>query len=162
MAYFIFVKPETLNNNLYRIAKTDTDLNYVLPNSDLYKVISVTDDLFNSLQIDAISVTGYSGDNPVYETNTYIGSSQTTTAEGFAPASDMTVEQVQNIVNSYISFFEKTLQDNPNNPLKTEIQEYVVALKELDCSTVPVEYRYRVNAYLKQLNKTIIHTLQIA
>lgn len=141
MAYFIFSK----NNQIYRIAENQNDLNnFNLHQSD-YNIIEDSQENFNSVKFGTKVITGVTNgvinylDTPVYYDKNLFSLYK------------------ENLKDNIILF----LKNNPNHPSFTIFNNYLNQIKNLNINDLTFPMRISLEQYFQNLGQPSFNPLQI-
>lgn len=154
MAIVVF----TEHNQIFRIAKSEAQALCVFGNLNSYKetnkVITITDEQFNSLVLQTKEIDSFDGQNVVWR--------DVRTPPGRWSS---TPEIVQKEIDSILLFIEKSLKYgnfNHDSNFKTEILAYQTVLKNLDVSSITYPMTGSLEKYISDNNLgKPISTLQL-
>jgi hypothetical protein len=119
MSYFIFNKQA--NNQIYKIAENDSDLNALIIPQEAYLVVNnINQDDFNAVKLGTKIVLNYNGSSIQLE-NITMGYDK---------------QQLQEYINSCISAIDSFLLNQPQSTKYNEWFNYCNFLKTLDVNTI--------------------------
>jgi hypothetical protein len=146
MAFFIFLNQENVNGSIYRIAKTQDDLNNLNIDQNVYKIIIDTEDNFNLVNLSQKYPIKFNG-NII----TYID----------VNGSFLTKEQMQNSINSNIRNINAFLDNNPNHPSFKKWNDYKIILSSLSLKDIVFPYAKSLEEHINSIGQTPINLLQL-
>jgi len=147
MAYFIFSKDSSgVENTLYRIAENQSDLNNIITEQSLYKIIEDSQNNFDAVKYGTKNAISYNGN-----TISYLDSS----------ASFSEKKYLLNYVTDYKIKIDSFLQNNPNHPLIQKWSNYYTQLNNLNLDAIVYPINSSLEQYFKDQNQTSLSPLQL-
>jgi len=147
MSYFIFLKNlDNIDNSIYRIANTQTDLNNLNLNESDYKIIVDSQENFNAVKLMTKQALKYN-----QNTITFI---------------DKEINFKDKIeLNNYILMFKQSiknfLDNNPNHPLNEQWNSYYNQLNNLNLNSITYPLNKSLEQYFNDLGQTSFNSLQL-
>lgn len=146
MAFFIFLNQENVNGSIYRIAKTQDDLNNLNIDQTVYKIITDTDDNFNLVNLSQKEPLNFNQNIITYRD---------------VNASFLTKDQMQNSINSNIRNINSFLDNNPNHPSIKKWNDYKIVLSSLSLKDIVFPYAKSLEEHINSIGQTPINLLQL-
>jgi len=147
MAYFIFLKNyDGVENTLYRIAENQSDLNNLIIEQSLYKIIEDSQNNFDAVKYGTKHAASYNGN-----TINYLNSA----------ASFPEKKYLLNYVTNYKNEINSFLQANPNHPLVQRWNNYYTQLNNLNLDTINYPIDSSLEQYFNGLGQTSLNPLQL-
>jgi len=147
MSYFIFIKDlDNIDNTIYRIADTQTDLENLNLNQSYYKIIVDSQDNFNAVKLIKKQALKYNQD-----TITFI---------------DVEVNFQDKIdLNKYILMLKQSIKDfldnNPNHPIYEQWNNYYNQLNNLNLDSITYPLNKSLQQYFNDLGQPSLNPLQL-
>jgi len=147
MSYFIFIKDlDNIDNTIYRIANTQTDLENLNLNQSYYKIIVDSQDNFNAVKLIKKQALKYNQD-----TITFI---------------DVEVNFQDKIdLNKYILMLKQSIKDfldnNPNHPIYEQWNNYYNQLNNLNLDSITYPLNKSLQQYFNDLGQPSLNPLQL-
>ena len=155
MAYYIFINnKDGIEGTLYRVSSDETHLNYIVHNTDEYKVIENLTQNFQDIILNKKTALSYT--NNII---TFI---------------DMSVSfklrvYLQQYINTLTNQIDTYIKSNPNGGMVSELTTYNTLLNSLDVNTIiPLDSQGKdiplnssLEEYLYNLGNNVINPLQI-
>jgi len=147
MSYFIFIKDlDNIDNTIYRIANTQTDLENLNLNQSYYKIIVDSQDNFNAVKLIKKQALKYNQD-----TITFI---------------DVEVNFQDKIdLNKYILMLKQSIKDfldnNPNHPIYEQWNSYYNQLNNLNLDSITYPLNKSLQQYFNDLGQPSLNPLQL-
>jgi len=148
MSYFIFLKnSENISNNLYKIAKDQTYLNYLnLGNLDNYTIIQDTEENFNLVRLGIKGVKTYANNQIIYYDLSYnFGNKKTAEIN------------LNNIKENIILF----LKNNTNSPIFQMWNDYYNQLSNFNLDTINYPLSISFEQYFENNGLISLNPLQL-
>lgn len=146
MAFFIFLNQENVNGSIYRIAKTQDDLNNLNIDQTVYKVITDTDNNFNLVNLSQKEPLNFNQNIITYRD---------------VNASFLTKDQMQNAININIRNINAFLDNNPNHPSFQKWNDYKTILTNLSLTNIVFPYAKSLEEHINSIGQTPINLLQL-
>lgn len=147
MAYFIFNKnSDNLTGDLYKIAESQSDLNYINIEKSLFKIIEDNTINFNSIKNGSKIVEKYNG-----EVITYLD----------FISSFKNKQQLESYVTNYKNSIKLFLDNNPNHALFNRWSNYYNQLNNLNLDSINYPLNISLEQYFNDLGQTSYNILQI-
>jgi len=147
MAYFIYNK-ET-NNQIYKIAENDADLNSLIFSPDQYLVVNATQDDFNQVRLNNKYILNYNGTSNRLENTNY----------------KFLREDLQNYIKIYTNMITDFLLSNPNHIKYSQWSNYRSYLNTLSIYVIIPQIDGSLNSslevYIESLGQPSFSFLQI-
>jgi len=147
MAYFIYNK-ET-NNQIYKIAENDADLNSLIFSPDQYLVVNATQDDFNQVRLNNKYILNYNGTSNRLENTNY----------------KFSREDLQNYIKTYTNMITDFLLSNPNHIKYSQWSNYRSYLNTLSIYVIIPQIDGSLNSslevYIESLGQPSFSFLQI-
>ena len=148
MAYLIFNKDlPNISGTLYRIAENETDLNNFGLNLQDFNVITITQDIFDSIRLNNKVVTKYNNNN-VVEYDDY-------------PIVFKTVDQIHNYNKNFSKKIEEFLNNNPNHPDFNKWSNYKNQLDNTRYQDLTFPLNKTLEQIYKDKNQTYFNIFEI-
>jgi hypothetical protein len=146
MAYFIFTNDsDNIEGTLYRIAENLSDLNNLNIDQNFYKIISDTQENFNSIKFGTKIILKYN-DNIIFFT-------------------DQNISLDKNKLKNYIEQFKKGIKsftdNNPNHSLFNIWNNYYNQLNNLNLDSITYPLNKSLEQYFKDLDQPSLNPLQL-
>lgn len=147
MAYFVFLNNlDNVTGSLYRIAENQSDLDNLIIDKSLYKIIEDSQDNFNSVKYGTKIATKYNGNQISYENRSYL----------FSIKSDL-----ESYVNNYKQEIKSFTNNNPSHPLLNRWNSYYDQLNSLNLSNINIPLTMSLEQYFNSLGQTSFNPLQL-
>ena len=149
MAYFIFLKnSDNIEGTLVRIAENEIDLDNLNLNTDkgVYKIIEVSNDIFNKVKLDIQTVVGYNGDTVKYTTSQYLYVDST---------------EIKKHIDNYKSCIKNFIKNNPNHIKLNQWNNYYLQLENFDVESINYPLTSSLEKYFNDSNQTSLSLLQL-
>jgi len=146
MAFFIFLNQENVNGSIYRIAKTQDDLNNLNIDQNVYKIIIDTEDNFNLVNLSQKEPLNFNQNIITYRD---------------VNASFLTKDQMQNSINSNIRNINAFLDNNPNHLSFKKWNDYKIVLSSLSLKDIVFPYAKSLEEHINSIGQTPINLLQL-
>jgi hypothetical protein len=145
MAFFVFLNQENVNGTIYRIAKTQEDLDNLNIDKNIYKIITDTDDNFNLVNLSKKIPLKFNENVIIYmDTNVFY----------------LSKDQMQNVINSNIKNINLFLDFNPNHPYFKKWNDYKAILTSLSLNDIVFPYNKSIEEHINSIGQTPINLLQ--
>jgi hypothetical protein len=146
MSYFIFTRDcDNLEGTLYKVAENQYDLNNLNINQNDYKIISDTQENFNSVKFGNKYAIKYNDSTIIYTDQTNIFN--------------------KNTLSSYVENFKNNIKNftnnNPNNPLLNRWNDYYNQLNSLNLDSITYPLNVSLEQYFNDLGQSSLSPLQL-
>jgi hypothetical protein len=148
MAYLIFNKDlPNISGTLYRIAENETDLNNFGLNLQDFNVITITQDIFDSIRLNNKVVAKYNNNN-VVEYDDY-------------QIVFKTVDHIHNYNKNFSKKIEEFLNNNPNHPDFNKWSNYKNQLDDTKYQDLTFPLNKTLEQIYKDKNQTYFNIFEI-
>ena len=148
MAFFIFSKLENMTGTLYKIAKTQSDLDNLNITNSVYKILTDSDSNFNAVNLGTKIATSWTGNTINYRDLEYIDFGSK--------------EIMQKNIDNRIKLIDAFLLNNQNHVEFQKWNDYKALLQGLNLDSIVFPYENNtIEMYIQSLSLTPISTLQL-
>jgi len=137
-----------MTGTLYRIAKTQSDLDNLNITNSVYKILTDSDSNFNLVNLGTKIATGWTGDTINYKDLEYISFDNKTI--------------MQKNIDNRIKLIDAFLLNNTNHVAFQKWTDYKALLQGLNLDSIVFPYENNtIEMYIQSLSLTPINTLQL-
>lgn len=150
MSYFVFNNLLNFSGTLCKIAENDHELNNLIINKDVYKIIEVSQEDFEKVKHKEKLPMSFGEDNVINYLN----------LEGYSEIFE-TKDNLNLHIKNTIDHIKEFLDKNKNHPLYSKWENYCNQLLDINVDLITFPLKMSLEQYLKQQNKIVLNTLQL-